>query len=241
MSIVRKTEGLLKSSSKQASRGTIMIGGMNESDMASKKDLLQKLINEAKVQAEAEIQAIKDQAHIEGERVIKKANAEAEAVEKKAYDKGYQAGKDEAILKTNEELRTIILEANNIIENIKQEREEILQDEETRVYQTILLIAQKLLKRDLILSKEVSIEFISQAIKRLDNKVSINILCNNEIANKINEIKTTLIEANPGLENLTITSDIKLEAGDIILESHKERLDFKLETMFEELIKEVIK
>ncbi len=241
MSITRKTGGLVKNGLKQDSRGTIVIGGMNEADMSSKKDFLLEMINEAKLRAEAEIQDIKDQAHMEANQIIERAKAEAEAVENQAYNEGYEAGKQEAILATNEELSIIILEANNMLESIKKEKDEILQDEETRIYQIILSIARKLLKRDLQLNKEVSLEFISQAIKKLENKVSVNIICNNEIANKINELRSTLIEANPGLENLNITGDIKLEPGDIVLESNNERLDFKLETMLEELSKEIIK
>ncbi len=226
---MRKTGGLLRTGLKKESHGTIVIGGMNEADMSSKKDLLQELISEAKVRAEVEIKLIKEQANIEAAQIIEKAQAEAGNIE------------SQAIIKTNEELSIVILEANNMLASIKAEKEEILQDEEARVYQIILLIARKLLKRDLQINKEVSIEFISQAIKKLENKVNVNILCNNEMATKINEIKTSLIEANPGLENLSITGDMKLEPGDIVLESNKERLDFKLETLLEELSKEIIK
>ncbi len=238
---MKKTGGLLRSGLKKESHGTVVIGGMNEDDMSSKKDLLQELISEAKVRAEVEIKDIRDQACIEAEQIIEKAKAEASSIENEAYDKGYESGKQEAILLINEELSTIILEANNILESIKKEKEEILHDEEKRVYKIILSIAHKLLKRDLQLNQDVSIEFISQAIKKLENKITVNILCNNEMASKINEIKHTLIEANPGLENLNITGDMKLEPGDIVLESNKERLDFKLETLLEELSKEIIK
>jgi flagellar assembly protein FliH len=240
MSIVRKTGGLVKSGLKKAGHGSVVIGGMNAEEMSSKKDLIQDLINEAKVRAESEINDIKEQAQIEANQILEQAKAEVEAIENQAYLKGYEAGKQEAITKTEEELSIIILEANNIVASIKKEKEETLQDEEARVYQTILLIAKQLLKRDLEFNKDVSIEFISQAIKKLDHKVNINILCNNEIAGRINEIKSKLLEANPGLENLSITGDLKLEPGDIILESNKERLDFRLETLLEELAKEII-
>lgn len=241
MNITRKIGGLVKSGLKKSNHGSITIGGMNTEDISSTKDLLQNLIDEAKTKAEAEINSIKEEAIIEAERILNQARAQIENIEKQAHLKGYEAGKQEAILQTNEELSFIILEANNIIESIKKEKEEILQDEEVQVYQTILLIAQQLLKRDLKLNKGVSIEFISQAIKKLEHKVNINILCNNEIANKINEIKNKLIEGNPGLENLTVIGDLKLEPGDIILESNKERLDFRLETLLEELAKEIIR
>ncbi len=241
MSITKKSAGIFKKGLKGESQETIVIGGMNEEDMSSKKDLLQEMVNEAKVRAETEINAIKQEALKEAALIIKNANNAKQELEDAAYKKGYEAGRIEAIQATNEELAFMLIEAKNILENIQKEREEALHDEEQRIYHVILAIARKLLKRDLELSKEVCLEFINQAIKQLDHKAMVNILCNAEIAIKINELKSTLIESNPGLESLTITADTRLAIGDIILESNKERLDFKLETQFTELARELFK
>lgn len=238
MKFTKKNNGLLKAATNSAS-GTIMIGGMDQTKLDDKKDMIGVLVEEAKSKAISEAEKLIEEASIEANELIEQAQAQVNDIEQRAYTKGFEQGRQEAIEQTNIELSTILQEANLVLESIKKEREEILHEEEERIYNVVTLISRKLLERDLSINKEMSINFIKKAINQLDHRTNISISVNPEIAEQLNAIKANLIEQTPGLENLMITTDSKLNFGDIILESNRQRIDFRLSAQFEELLAEI--
>lgn len=238
MKFINKTSALLRGADDPV-HSTVMIGGMDQSKLDDKRDMLAVLIEEAKAKAFVETEEILSQAKSEAENLIAATQAELANIEQAAYDKGFERGKQEATEQVNLELSKIIQEANHLLESIKKEREEALQDEEERIYSIVTLISRKLLEKDLSISKDLSIGFIKKAINQLDHRTRVRAWVNPEAADKLNEIKTMLIDQTPGLENLTIDTDAKLNFGDIILESNHQRIDLRLETQFQELLSEI--
>jgi flagellar assembly protein FliH len=231
---------LIKASDRYRPASNIIIGGADLSDLPNKQDLINQHLLEARTNAHEERQEILQQAQQEADFLVEQAREEAKQIKLEAYEEGFQIGKAEAMMLIKEDFQETLRNCNLVLESIKKEREECLEDEEQRVYRAVILIAKQILKKDLSTDPNLNIEFISQAIKKLESKAEVKILIDTATAQCLHTAKNELIQSNPGLENLTIVANSELKSGDLILESGSERLDLRLETQLEELAKEIL-
>jgi len=228
--------GIIKSELTPVYNSRIVIGGADLGSLDNKQAVLEQRIEEAKQRAFEESQLIIKQAESKSREILKSAQEEKSEIEKKAYEDGFGKGFEAGVQEAQAQLAETLLEASRILEAIEKERKECLEDEEARIFKVILELARKLFKRDFKYNPELSIEFIKSAIAKLDHKSTISLMVNSAVANKINEIKEGIINDTPGLENITITASDQINCGDMIIESNKERLDYRLDSVLDELI-----
>lgn len=231
---------LFRSGLKKENSGQIVIGGPDLSDLPSKQALLEQQVEEASISARENADEIIKGAEAEAQRIIAEAQENATNVREEAYKTGYDAGYKDALEKVNEEFAKYIIESAKILEAIKQEREECLEDEEQRVHKIILEIAKQIFKKDFSISEELSLKYIKTCISKLEHRSTVNILVNSELALKLNQVKNDIMANCPGLENLSITASSNMEFGDLIIESNKERLDYRINSIFEQILKETL-
>jgi flagellar assembly protein FliH len=228
--------GIIKTELTPIHNNRIVIGGADMSSLDNKQAILDQKIEEAKQRAIDESGFIIKNAEIKARQIIKNAQNREEEIEQRAYEEGFNQGFVAGTQEVNSQLAETLAEAGRILEAIEKERKESLEDEEQRVFKIILELSRKLFKRDFQFNPELSKEFIKSAISKLEHKSMINIFINHAIASKINEIKNEIIAETPGLENITITASEQIELGDMIVESNKERLDYRLNSILDELI-----
>lgn len=231
---------LFRSGLQKENSGQIVIGGPDLSDLPSKQALLEQQVEEASISARENADEIIKAAEAEASRIIAKAQENAENIHNQAQEEGFNAGYKDALEKVNEEFAKYIIESAKILEAIKQEREECLEDEEHRVHKIILELAKQIFKKDFVISEEITLKYIKTCISNLEHRSTVNILVNSELATKLNQVKNDILNQCPGLENLSITASSNMEFGDMILESNKERLDYRIDSIFEKLLKETL-
>jgi flagellar assembly protein FliH len=236
---IKNKKNVFKSILEAPTTSKVIVGGADLSDLLSKEIVLEQKITEAKNEAEKKANEILDLAEKKADQILKSAEAQYNAIIEKASKLGYEEGYQAGLKQVKQELSETLTTSIKILNSIEQERRENLEDETNRIYKIVCLIAKKIIKKDLSIRKDICIEFINQAIKNLEYKSEVNILISPRIAKEISKLKSEIIEASPGLEKITITATEALEPGDIILESNKERLDFRIDSIFDELIKEI--
>lgn len=232
---------LIKSNKKYKLESNVVIGGADLSDLPNKEKLIQSHIHEAQELAHQEAQIILDQAKREAAQLVEDATKDSDDIKIQSYQEGFEVGKAEAQKLISEEFEDVLTNAAKVLTSLEQERKECLEDEEARIYKAMVLMAKQITKKDLSLNPEVSMEFIREALKKIETKTQIKIQVDAQTAASLNSAKEKILELNPDLENLTIQSNPDLEIGDMILESGTERLDLRLEAQFEELAKEILK
>jgi len=235
-----KQAKLFKSGLKQKSNN-VVIGGADLSDLASKEAILEEKVLEARGSAEKQCQEIFEEAQKQADELVAEAERRVEEIENAAYQKGFAEGVEQGLLQTTEQYAETLDMAKKVLDAIEQERLETLAHEEERIYNILVLICQKLLKKNYELNPKLSMEFITASINKLEQKSSVNIFVHPDVAAELIKLKSEISQSVPGLEAITITSENKLEPGDLILESNRERLDFRLDTQLDELLKEILK
>ncbi len=216
---------------------SVVVGGADTSDLPSKQAIIDEKIASAMEKTREECQSMIDEAKTEAKNIVNAAQEQAAEVEKNAFATGLENGRQEGNRQINAELKAVLEDARKILDKLEKEREECLEDEENRVLKIITQISKKLLKRDLSINPEMSLEFIKSGISSLSHRSIVNISVNPETASKLNEIREEILTNNPGIESLNISSAKHLDHGDLVLESNRERLDLRLDSQLEELLK----
>lgn len=240
-SSLQNKKSLFKSGFAKKPSDKVIIGGADLSDLPSKELLIDQKVEEAKNRASEDSKTIIEEAKQKATQIIEAAHSQKDNIIESAREEGFTAGHQQGTIAAKEEFAESLKAGADILKAIEQERQECIEDETQRIYKVICLIAQKLIKQDLQIKEELSIEFINQALKKLEYKSEVNLLINPMLARRINALKVEIIDSCPGLEKLTITANEAIQPGDLILESNKERLDFRLDSQLEELIKEICK
>ena len=238
---LQNSKSLFKSGSAKSPSGKIVIGGADLSDLPSKELLIDQKIEEARERASEDSRKIIEKAKSHAEKIIEAANSQKDNLIESAKEEGFTQGHAEGARAAKDELEGLLKAGAAVLNAIEKERIECIEDETQRIYKVICLIAKKLIKEDLSIKEEVSLEFINQALKKLEYKSEVNIIINPILAQKINSLKSEIKNSCPGLEKLSISANETMEPGDLVLESNRERLDFRLDSQLEELIKEICK
>lgn len=226
-----------------SSAQNILIGGLAESDLPTRENIIRPIIQEAQDEANKIAEDIINTAKSEALKITETTNNELETIKTNAYNEGEQngfnKGYNDGLEKANEEFKDSLIKIAEILSSIERERKECLEDEEDRVLNFILLLAKKIIHKDLNQEQNDMLPLIQNAISKLETKAKINIMINSQIANKLNEFIPELINSNPGIENLTVTANDNLNTGDFILESNKESLDLRLESQIDKIMHEL--
>jgi len=153
---------------------------------------------------------------------------------KQEYDKGFEAGKRSAIkILENEfkkKLSSGVREMSNLIEAIKNEFDEYKLQYDKYIISLSISIAEKIIKREVIIHEDTIIMQIKDAINKVLGVENITIHLNpkdeellrahkNEIMNKFDSIKEFHIHAND-----------KIERGGCKIESHLGNVDARIMT-----------
>lgn len=235
----KNQKNILKVDSESAkhaeNKSSIVIGGADLSSLKSKDDIIAERVAEATEIATEKAQEIISNARQQASKIIENAESQREDIIFQAKEQGYQDGQNTALQEVEKKFADQFSLIASILKDIEKERQESLEDQQERIEIIISKMAHKLIKRDLSIDKDLVLEYILSCIKALDNKSMINILCNPEQAEQLNKFKNKIEKELPGIESLTIVAEGKLDHGDLILESNRERLDFRIDSQFEEI------
>lgn len=237
MSLNNKPKKVFSSKLESQSK-PVVIGGVSEEemkDLPTKEQILRERITEAEIKARRYLQQATEKAEAEAAAIIARAQEEEAGIRESAYQEGFNKGEEEAANAVNEKFKTILANSSEILKSLEQERKEALEDEEASVLDFIFLIAEKIIGKELSLNPESMLSMVKQAIAELSYKQEVSLFLPASTASHLNKVKTKILSEFPDLENLIIISDQDLKDGDLIVESKKERLDFRLKAQLEKL------
>jgi flagellar assembly protein FliH len=209
----------------------VVIGGVSDDeikDLPTKEQILRERITEAEIKARRYLQQATEKAEAEAEAIITRAREEEQFIRDTAYNEGFEKGEQDATNTIHEKFSTILSNSANILNSLEQEKREALEDEENSVLDFIFILAEKIIGKELSLDKESMLGMVKTAISELNYKQDVSLFLPPETALHLNKVKKTILSEFPDLENLVIVADSALKDGDLIVESKKERLDFRL-------------
>jgi flagellar biosynthesis/type III secretory pathway protein FliH len=170
----------------------------------------------------------------EAERIINEAIREAEAIREEAQAVGKEAGLNETNARMTEALETLNQAIN--------ERKKIIKDSENEILRLALKIAEQIIRSEVSLHRDVSLNIVAEAIARVSDREQIIVKVNREDAEYLKRYKDRLAGMLDGVKSFSIVEDAGVEPGGCVIETNLGFIDARIATKLkaiEEALKKV--
>ena len=199
-------------------------------------------IQESKEKAKREEEAARlnaeqlvERAKLEVERMIKEAEMRVAEIEHEAYQKGYDAGREVGFKKGQAEVRRLIDRLGTIVGQAIDVREDIIAASEKQLVDMILLISRKVIKDEVVERKEVVLNNIREALRRIKDRDRVDIRVNFADLELTTAHKDELIKLMESLRKVNIYEDSRIDRGGCIIETDVGSIDARISTQLKEI------
>ena len=182
-----------------------------------------------KIDSEREI----ERAKFEAEKMIKEAELKVSEIEHEAYKKGYEAGREEGYKEGQAEVMRLIDRLGTIVSTAVDIRDEIIRSSEKLMTEMILMIARKVIKDEIVERREVVINNIKEAIRRVKDRDRIDIRVNFADLDMTTAHKDELIKMMESLKKVNIYEDSRVDRGGCIIETDVGAIDARISTQLD--------
>ncbi len=200
------------------------------------------ILQEAKEKAKRETETVRleneqlvERAKLEVERMVKAAEMRVNEIEHEAYQKGYDAGRDLGFKDGEAEIRRLVDRLGTVIGRAIDIRGKLVRDSEKQMVDMVLMIARKVVKDEIAERKEIVINNIHGAIKRIQDKDRIDIRVNFADLDLTTAHKEELIKLIESLREVNIYEDSRIERGGCIIETNTGAIDARISTQFKQI------
>lgn len=178
---------------------------------------------------------ITSRANLEVERMIKEAEMKVSEIEHEAYQKGYDAGREVGFKKGQAEVRRLIDRLGTIVGKAIDIREDIIRASEKQMVDMILIISRKVIKDEIIERKEIVLNNIREALKRIKDRDRVDIRVNFSDLEITTAHKDELIKLMESLRKVNIYEDSRVDRGGVIIETDVGAIDARISTQLKEI------
>lgn len=185
--------------------------------------------------ARQDSEQIIDRAKMEVERMVKEAEMRVAEIEHEAYQKGYDAGREVGFKKGQSEVRRLIDRLGMIVGQAIDVREEIIAASEKQMVDMILMVARKVIKDEVVERKEVVLNNIREALRRIKDRDRVNIRVNFADLELTTAHKDELIKMMESLRKVNIYEDSRVDRGGCIIETDVGSIDARISTQLKEI------
>jgi len=167
-----------------------------------------------------------DYAKNEAEQILKKAVQEAEGIKEQAKESGLEEAQRLAEESASEKVKDAMQTLNDAV----VERRKIIKDAENEILRLSLKVAEQIIKSEVSLHRDVSLNIVSDAISRVSDREQVIIRVNREDLENIKKYKDRIGSIVDGIKSLSIVEDSGVEAGGCVIETNLGYVDARIST-----------
>lgn len=167
-----------------------------------------------------------DYAKTEAEQIVKKAMEEADTIREHAKESGIEDAKRAAEETASEKVK----EAMETLNQAVVERKKIIKDAEGEILRLALKVAEQIIKSEVSLHRDVSLNIVSDAISRVSDREQVIIKVNREDLENIKKYKDRIGSIVDGIKSLSIVEDNAVESGGCVIETNLGYVDARIST-----------
>lgn len=192
------------------------------------------------LEANKTLEEAKNQAQTIIEKATNEANKQAELIIKKAFEdgsqKGLEEGKIQAYKEITKELEEKIINVDNFTKSTFEIKKKIIRSAYSDVLELVILISQKIIKKNLDKDKNILLNIINEASSKLNcEDEKIKIITNPKMYKKLVSISERIQNEIPKLKNISIIEDNNMSTDGVIIESLSNRVDATLGSYINEI------
>jgi flagellar assembly protein FliH len=198
-----------------------------------------------------ESERIRQQAEDDGKRVIREAEARAadalDRAEKQvdelraiAERDGHEKGRIEGFEEGNAEVTRLVEQLHSIINHAIEKRNEIIEESETQLINLVILIARKVVKVISENQKNVVINNVIQALRKLKSRGEVIIRVNLEDVDLTSEHVKDFMRMVEQVKSITVVEDSSVDRGGCVLETDFGQIDARISSQLHEIEERIV-
>ncbi|MGI9255537.1 MAG: flagellar assembly protein FliH [Salinispira sp.] len=192
--------------------------------------------------AESEWREMREDARAEAEKILADARKEVDELEEAARQRGDEAGRATGYESGKEEVERLTNHLHTIINKTIERRKEILEESESQLIDLVFQIARKIIKTTSDSQRNVVINTIQQALKKLKARADVVIRVNFKDLKITSAYAAKFIERIERVNNVTVMEDSTVDPGGAIIETDFGNIDARIHSQLkkiEESIKKI--
>lgn len=190
---------------------------------------------QAKQQAEEERTRIVEEATRDADNMRREANEETDRIRREAYEEGFKAGHEEGYAGGKPEVERLIDQLHHIIDKTLEKRNEIIEQSETQLINLVLLIAKKVVKVISENQKNVVINNVIQALRKLKSRGEVLIKVNLDDVELTTEHVKDFMRMVDNVQSVTVVEDSTVDKGGCVIETDFGEIDARISSQLQEI------
>ena len=193
-----------------------------------------------RVEAEKEAQRIVDTAKAEAANLDRDTKHRLSLIEEDARNKGQKAGYEEGWASGSAEVERLVGRLHVIIEKVMDKRQEIIEGTETQIVQLVLQIAKKVVKVISENQRNVVINNVLQALRKLKTRGDVVVRVNLEDLKVTTEHVKEFLQLVENVKSITVMEDTSVDQGGALVETDFGEIDAKIASQFSEIEEKIL-
>jgi flagellar assembly protein FliH len=197
-------------------------------------------IQKEKQETGDESKRILEEARKKAEEERERAANEVDTIRKNAHQEGIEKGMKEGFESGEKEVQRLIDHLHSIISKAIEKRNEIIQESETQLINLVLLISKKVIKVISENQKNVVVNNVIQALRKLKSRGDVVIRVNLEDVELTSDHVKDFMRMVENVRSLTVLEDSTVDRGGCIIETDFGQIDARISSQFKEIEEKII-
>ena len=227
-----------------------LIAGAREEAEGIKKEAEKAAFDEIK-RKNNQAQKIRQEAEDEAKRILEEARRQAQEleadiqgkvdkVEREAREQGLRDGRESGFQEGRGEVERLVEALHRIIASAIDRRNEIIESSETQVINLVLLIAKKVIKVISENQKNVVINNVVQALRKLKSRGDVVIRVNLADLELTSEHINDFMKMVENVKSVTVLEDSSVDRGGCIIETDFGQIDARIASQLHEIEEKIL-
>lgn len=197
-------------------------------------------VESLRITAEDEIRRKHEDAENNAAKIMNEARESAEDVRKSAYKEGFTEGREAGFAEGKAEAERLAAQLHQIISMAIDKRNEIINESETQLINLVLLISQKVIKVISENQKNVVINNVIQALRKLKSRGEVIIRVNLQDVQLTSEHVKDFMRMVENVSSITVLEDSTVDRGGCVIETDFGNIDARIASQFAEIEQKIL-
>jgi len=215
---------------------------LRDADQRAFEEVKQKTdeIQVLKKNAEDEAASLIENAKRESEEMTAKLESELSDIREKAENEGYEKGREEGYAEGQAEVERLIAQLHSIIDKTIEKRNDIIDESETQVINLVIMIAKKVVKVISENQKNVVVNNVIQALRKLKSRGEVLIKVNLADVDLTSEHIKDFMRMVENIRSVTVVEDSTVDKGGCIIETDFGEIDARISSQLHEIEEKIL-
>lgn len=191
-------------------------------------------------EAEDEAKRILEEARKKAEELESEIRQRVERTEKEAFDKGFEQGREQGYQEGRAEVQRLVENLQRIITAAIEKRNLIIEEAETQVINLVLLITKKVIKVISENQKNVVINNVVQALRKLKSRGDVVIRVNLADLELTSSHINDFMKMVENVKSITVLEDSSVDRGGCIIETDFGQIDARVSSQLNEIEERIL-